>query len=109
MLKASLLGCRKYVRMDDRPDTVSAAARRHWRNFAPLWAAPIIFSLSFSVGQRIGDLVLSSWVVGLLFGGWAFHRASGPWLDKQIRYKYQFLFGMVFPFLIGAVCMFLFE
>jgi hypothetical protein len=95
--------------MDDKPDDVFAVGRRYWRSFAPLWMAPITVLVAFGVAQRIGHPLLAWWLVAMPLGLWSSIRALRPWASGRIPYRQQVLLGLVVPWLVWIVVMFLFD
>jgi hypothetical protein len=95
--------------MDDKSDDGFAAGRRYWRTFAPLWIAPVTVLLAFGVAQRIGHPLLAWWLVAMPVGVWASIRALRPGVSGRIACRQQVLLGIVAPWLVWVVLMFLFD
>ena len=84
----------------EHPDTLIATARIFWRDFAPVWAFPVIFLYGFIAFERLD---LPFWLFGLIaapFFFWSSFRASRPYIQKKASYWHVVFWGMLIPFIV---------
>src|SRR4029079_10621998 len=91
---------------DERPDSLIATAKVFWKSYAPLWAWGMVFQMAILIFDRIGHPFVSWWLVGMPLFFWSFARASRPWLQRRVRYWHQVFWGMLIPFVVFGLAMF---
>jgi uncharacterized Tic20 family protein len=82
-------------------------ARTFWREFFAAWLFPLVFLFGGVASERVGHPVLFFWLVAMPLFFWAFARASRPWLRKQVKYWHAVVLGMLLPFAVFAVAVYL--
>lgn len=87
-------------RYPERPKTIGAAARSHWKGFAAMWLFPFYVTLVLPhLVPSPGDFLTSFFFVAIPVSA-ALVPLQVIWMRHQVRLRHLALLGVVLPFVL---------